>query len=71
MKYQRLLALLGEPYTEHSIKRGALYTLLFNGAPLETIRIMAKHRSMRTLLMYLRPVDVIGRYGTVEASRLL
>jgi hypothetical protein len=73
MTYERLNTLLKTEgdYSEHSIKRGAMYVLLTQGAPLETIRVMAKHQNMKTMLAYLRPVDVVGRHGTLVASRLL
>ena len=57
--------------TGHSIKRGALLALLLNGADLETIRIMAKHHSIKQLLTYLPKELVSERMGTIAMSRIL
>lgn len=47
----------------HSIKRGALMEMLRAGVPLETLQVIAKHRQLQTLLVYLdsaRVADAIG-----------
>ena len=57
--------------TAHSIKRGALVTMLRAGVPLSMIQIMAKHKDLETLLMYLPRDEVVLSMGVSEASRVL
>lgn len=52
----------------HSIKRGALLELLKAGVPMETLQVIAKHRNMKTLLVYLDSARVADALGLSEAA---
>jgi hypothetical protein len=54
--------------TCHSIKRGALMELLRAGVPMETLQTMAKHRHLKTLLIYLDSARVADAIGIPSAA---
>lgn len=54
--------------SSHSIKRGALMELLQSGVPLETLQVIAKHRSLKTLLIYLDSARVADAIGLPQAA---
>jgi len=60
-----------EGLSAHSVKRGALVTMLRAGVPLSIIQIMAKHKDLETLLTYLPRGEVVLAMGVSEASRVL
>eukprot|EP00760_Papus_ankaliazontas_P021219 PhM_4_TR18660/c3_g1_i2/m.19874 len=55
----------------HSVKRGALITLLQNRTPLSIIQHMAKHRDLETLLIYLPKREVALSLGIEDATLAL
>ena len=57
--------------TAHSVKRGALVDLLNAGVPLSLIQVIAKHKDLETLLIYLPKVSVAMALGLHEATRSL
>lgn len=57
--------------TAHSIKRGALTKMLEEGVPLSLIQVVAKHKDLETLLIYLPKVEVAMHLGLHEATRCL
>lgn len=57
--------------TAHSVKRGALVDLLNAGVPLSLIQVIAKHKDLETLLIYLPKVSVAMALGLHEATRTL
>ena len=57
--------------TAHSVKRGALVTMLMAGVPLATIQLMAKHKDLETLLAYLPRAEVALAMGVEEGSKAL
>lgn len=57
--------------TGHSIKRGALTTLLKAGVPMSILQILAKHKDLETLLHYLPRTEVALGLGMHEATRAL
>lgn len=49
----KVLKAIDPEMTAHSVKRGALTALLRAGAPLSVIQVIAKHKDLETLLVYL------------------
>jgi hypothetical protein len=74
LTYPRLLQILRTQgdFTEHSIKRGALVTMLLAGVDKETLRVLAKHRDLAQLLHYL-PIELAidEFYHTAAATKFL
>jgi hypothetical protein len=66
-----LLRRVDAKYTSHSVKRGALVTLLRAKVPLPAIQVIAKHRDLQTLLHYLPNFEVNEAMGIVEAAKNL
>ena len=72
--YDQVMSVIQEEFptlSAHSIKRGALLHLLQQGAPLEILRIIAKHRSLNTLLTYLDSALVAESLGLPDVARHL
>jgi len=70
----RLTAMLRRVNPElssHSVKRGALLTLLRSGVPMTIIQMIAKHKDLETLLVYLPRDEVALTLGIWEASQFL
>ena len=69
MTYARLMQIL-EPhgFTEHSIKRGALTAMMMAGVSAETLRVIAKHRSLKTLFTYLEIEHAIEKFYHTSAA---
>lgn len=68
----RVAAVLGrvhEGLTAHSVKRGALTTLLRQGTPMAILQHLAKHKDLDTLLRYLPRVEVALELGMHEATK--
>jgi len=57
--------------SSHSIKRGALLLMLRAGVPLSVIQMIAKHKDIETLLVYLPRDEVALALGLWEASLCL
>lgn len=57
--------------TGHSVKRGALTQLLRAGVPLPMIQLIAKHKDLETLLIYLPRAEVSMALGTQDATAVL
>lgn len=55
----------------HSIKRGALVAMLHAGVPLQLIQIVAKHKDMETLMIYLPRAEVAMSMGLHHATACL
>lgn len=71
---QRTAAVLGQVnplLSAHSVKRGALTTMLRQGVPLHTIQYYAKHRDLQTTLRYLPPVEANMAMDVHDATRCL
>lgn len=68
---EALLKRVDPTLSAHSIKRGALLTMLRAGVPLHLIQIMAKHKDMETLLVYLPRAEVALALGMDECSQCL
>lgn len=66
-----VLARVRTGLTAHSVKRGALVDLLEAGVPLSLIQVIAKHKDLETLLIYLPKVSVAMSMGIHEATRKL
>lgn len=66
-----VLARVRNGLTAHSVKRGALVDLLEAGVSLPLIQVMAKHKDLETLLIYLPKVSVAMAMGLHEATRIL
>ena len=67
----RLTAVLGrvrEGLTSHSVKRGALVTMLRAGVPLPMIQAIAKHKDLETLMIYLPRAEVALALRMWEAT---
>ena len=68
---ERLSAVLGQVrpgLTSHSVKRGALVTMLRAGVPLALIQAMAKHKDLETLMVYLPRAEVALALRMWEAT---
>ena len=68
---ERLSAVLGrvrEGLTSHSVKRGALVTMLRAGVPLALIQALAKHKDLETLMVYLPRAEVALALRMWEAT---
>lgn len=57
--------------SSHSVKRGALLLMLRAGVPLSVIQMIAKHKDIETLLVYLPRDEVALALGLWEASLCL
>jgi len=57
--------------TAHSVKRGALVTMLRAGVPLNLLQIVAKHKDLDTLLIYLPRSEVSLALGLPSATQCL
>ena len=57
--------------TAHSIKRGALVTMLRAGVPLQLIQVIAKHKDLETLMVYLPRAEVAMAMGLQNATECL
>lgn len=71
---RRAAAVLGSVrpgLTAHSIKRGALVDMLRAGVPLQLIQIIAKHKDMETLMVYLPRAEVAMAMGLHKATECL
>jgi len=66
-----VLAAVREGLTAHSVKRGALTRLLRAGVPLSLIQVIAKHKDLETLMVYLPRAEVSLAMGTHEAVSVL
>lgn len=66
-----LLRRVNPDLSSHSIKRGALLTLLRAGVPMSIIQMIAKHKDLETLLVYLPRDEVALALGIWEASQFL
>ena len=62
LTYANLCRIL-DPYTEHSIKRGALLTMLAAGTSPHTLQWIAKHKSIDSLLHYIPRHCLHGQWG--------
>jgi hypothetical protein len=75
ISYDRLLQILRESnpeFSEHSIKRGALLAMMLTGTPLETLRVVAKHKTVAQLLRYLPTSAAVGNfYRTSNATIMI
>lgn len=58
-------------YGMHSVKRGSLLVLLKAGVGWETLKMIAKHQDLSTLLRYLPRHLVALHFGLAAATRLL
>jgi len=65
------LAAVHSGLTAHSVKRGALTRMLRAGVPLPMIQLIAKHKDLETLLVYLPRAEVSMALGTQDATALL
>ena len=66
-----ILARVNPTLSAHSVKRGALTTLLRANVPLSIIQTIAKHRDLEMTFLYLPRVEVALHLGLHEASRVL
>lgn len=66
-----LLKSIDNQYSAHSIKRGALVTMLRAGVPIPVIQAMAKHKDLETLLVYLPRGEVAMAMGLGQGSAAL
>jgi len=57
--------------TAHSVKRGSLVTMLRAGVPLNLIQVVAKHKDLETLLIYLPRSEVSLALGLPSATQCL
>eukprot|EP01064_Diplonema_japonicum_P024589 TRINITY_DN3519_c0_g1_i1.p1 TRINITY_DN3519_c0_g1~~TRINITY_DN3519_c0_g1_i1.p1 ORF type:complete len:271 (-),score=41.07 TRINITY_DN3519_c0_g1_i1:1665-2477(-) len=57
--------------TAHSIRRGALHTLMRRGAALEELRAVSRHSSTTALMRYLPQAEVHTVRATAKTSSLL
>lgn len=74
LKTSRAEAVVGrvrEGLTAHSVKRGALLQLLRQGVPLHVIQMIAKHKDLETLLIYLPRGEVAYALGIHDATQKL
>ena len=55
----------------HSVKRGALVSLLRKGVPLSVIQLLAKHKDLETLWIYPPRLEVALSLGLQDATKLL